>query len=276
MAPELAPAALRKDAPGLHRLLARAELYRLLARALSYPGEPGSPATGAAFLEQLRAAARDASPPGEDCAALTDALAGLERAVGEAPAEPHHLAQEYLYCFSRAVPVPANEASYDGLRTFGGTALRADVAGFYAAFGFKAGPRELPDHVTSELEFLALLYAKEVYARARGWTRRAALTRAARDRFVAEHPARWLPAFRARLEASARVGFYPAVAALAEAALRQEPGFAAAVPVAAVEPLPCGPACLEATGCGAAGCGPAGFAPPGGAEAGSEETGGCG
>ena len=74
--------------------------------------------------------------------------------------------------------------------------------------------RDLPDHVATELEFLHLLASRESEARHEGRIHDAHQLRRDTDRFLREHPARWIPAFcRATLAAHPH-RFYGALAGL--------------------------------------------------------------
>lgn len=74
-----------------------------------------------------------------------------------------------------------------------------EVVRFYDHFGLSLSTdeRELPDHLTVELEFLHYLTFKEVAALERGLDP-GAYRRAEID-FLARHPTRWLPAMRAKV-----------------------------------------------------------------------------
>jgi nitrate reductase assembly molybdenum cofactor insertion protein NarJ len=67
--------------------------------------------------------------------------------------------------------------------------ILADLAARYAAFGFAPRAEEPDDHLSVECDFVAYLFLKEAYARARGEEEAAAVTREARAKFLAEHVA---------------------------------------------------------------------------------------
>jgi TorA maturation chaperone TorD len=113
---------------------------------------------------------------------------------GNAPAE--EAGAEFSRLFDRAT-VPPYETSQSG--SAGQTQVLADIAGFYRAFGFEVRG-ERPDHAAPELEFAALLCAKEAYARLCGEDEGAETCAQARARFLDEHLLGWLPAFAGRLE----------------------------------------------------------------------------
>ncbi|MCC6907104.1 MAG: molecular chaperone TorD family protein [Phycisphaerales bacterium] len=73
----------------------------------------------------------------------------------------------------------------------------ADVGGFYRAFGVQPGGDrpERPDHVATELEFVALLHEKMRIALAAGEAEHAQICREALDSFVRDHAGWWMPTF---------------------------------------------------------------------------------
>lgn len=108
-------------------------------------------------------------------------------------------AQEYLKPLLRGDLSPY-ETSYEPRPgVSGGKPFQiADIAGFYRAFGFEvSGDR--PDHIVPELEFAALLCAKEAYARISGEAEGAEVCAAARRKFMTEHLGAWLPQLSQRI-----------------------------------------------------------------------------
>lgn len=205
-------------------LLARAAALRALARGFTYPdrGFQEELAQGKFRSETLTALeALGKSTSGVDPEApLLEALPGAE-------AQPDSLEGEYTYLFFRNVIVPPYETSYAPQQSFRRVRELADIASFYAAFGFKVSPErgELPDHVGAELEFLSLLYIKEAYAREQGWRREARVCAQAREKFLREHLGGWMPAFAKKLQEQARLPFYPALALAADRVLSAEPAY---------------------------------------------------
>lgn len=189
---------MRGDRPTVlaaeERLLLKARAYGLCARLLAGAGEEWE-----ATLEEIRGILERlgrAAPP-------------LPQTTAAGPLPP-----EITRLFVRGV-VPPYETSYETSRgSPGGKNLQmADIAGFYRAFGFQV-QGERPDHLVPELEFVALLYVKEAYARLVAEAEGAAVCVDARGKFVREHLAPWLPAFRDRVVEEAT---HPALAALADA-----------------------------------------------------------
>ncbi len=136
----------------------------------------------------------------------------LERLGAEEPVEhlrafrdhaerdPEGYRSEYIRLFVRG-EVPPYEASTDASSgPFGGPNLQqlADVAGFYRAFGFEARG-ERPDHLSAELEFLALVSLLEARALLVGNAEQAQVCAEARTAFIRDHLRGWIPAFRERV-----------------------------------------------------------------------------
>ncbi len=90
---------------------------------------------------------------------------------------------------------------------------------FYRYFGMKVDEdaRELPDHVTVELEFLQVLAFEEGMARATGQNEGPFL-RAQRD-FIERHPGKWWPLLQKKLAPQSPSRFYEALTALTGAFL---------------------------------------------------------
>jgi len=81
----------------------------------------------------------------------------------------------------------------------------ADIAGFYKAFNVK--PRtERPDHIKTELEFMALLLAKEALS-APGSEERE-VCREAKNRFYNEHIGRWTHELMLKIKTTASNPLY--------------------------------------------------------------------
>lgn len=118
---------------------------------------------------------------------------------------------------------PTHELEYGRNEVFQQSQSLADIAGFYAAFGFQAaGPfAERPDHAVAEWEFLSLLALKEAMAAASRESAGGGICRDAQRAFLRDHLATWMPAFLARIRKSEPRGFFTHVAKLADALLRR-------------------------------------------------------
>lgn len=193
-------------------LMDRAALAGLMARGFAYPDESFRQSVSSGkFESDVRAVSR--------AAGLERAAEALGPALSEpALSEPYALAGEHTHLFERSVLCPFNEASYLGAQGLAAVRELADVASLYNVFGYKVSSRagELADSLPVELEFLGVLYAKEAYARERGWKAKAKISADVRATFLKEHLGLWLPKFGERLRKHARLLFYPALASLAE------------------------------------------------------------
>lgn len=116
------------------------------------------------------------------------------------------LGEEYLAAFEvgrGSAPVPLFEGMHRG--DMGRDGIFEDLLRFYEFFDAKLSEtdREYPDHLVTELEFLAWLCIQEQAAEQKGGDA-ASFQRAARD-FLTRHLAAWLPEFRRKLEATETV-----------------------------------------------------------------------
>jgi TorA maturation chaperone TorD len=193
--------------------LRRAGVYRLLGAAFAYPG--------AGRLETLGGLAEALAPtaapgPGE-------ALGRFAAAARDT--DPAGAAGEHVFLFDRAARCPPYEGAWgDAPQLAGKSALLADVAGFYAAFGLApaAARPDMEDHVAAECEFMSALAVKEGYALAEGHLEGREVTRRAEARFLADHLGRWAEAFAGALREATPLPYYRALADLLEAWVRAE------------------------------------------------------
>jgi len=115
---------------------------------------------------------------------------------------------------------PINEIEYGDLKAdplFQPHRL-SDLAAFYRAFGMELteGADERQDHLSVELEFMAVLTAQEAnWLNTMGAGDGLSICRDAQRKFLREHLGRWLPAFTRRLARSIGRGTLSAVGQLA-------------------------------------------------------------
>lgn len=118
----------------------------------------------------------------------------------------------------------------------------ADIAGFYRAFGLQPSISrpERHDHIVLELEFMSVLLGMErrvVQSASDATDDRAALCRAAQERFFCDHLVWWVPAFAHLLAREAADTFYGPVARLLAALITTDRvRFGLPVPHGSVEP----------------------------------------
>jgi len=185
---------------------ARSRLYALLALVFGFPDE------------ELYAAIRDGALARTVAALIAELPYGVSVATdGLAVAPPScvELESEYIRVFdvgTAGPPCPLYGGVYGGDRM----KVMEDATRFYNFFALRLAPqiRELPDHITTELEFLHYLTFREADAREHG-VDPGSLLRAERD-FLARHLCRWVPQLRVRLAKQTTGAFYPALVCLAE------------------------------------------------------------
>jgi DMSO reductase family type II enzyme chaperone len=203
---------------------ARSRMYRLLAGAFGFPEEAFHRAAfGGEFLSQvLEIAAGLPYPPplveGEP----------LSAALGDVPADYVEFQSEYVRLFDVGVPRPPCPL-FGGLYLGSRRAAMEEVTRFYNHFGLSLGgeSRELPDHITTELEFMHFLTFQEVSA-LQAEKDRGPYLRAQRD-FLQRHLARWVPHVRARAEKQRAAAFFLGLVGLTEAFLLADLAYVASL-----------------------------------------------
>jgi DMSO reductase family type II enzyme chaperone len=178
---------------------ARTSTYRLFAEAFGYPEGALLDAIRSGELAQTLRQTLKAVDPGLGVGADWKAL----RDAGEGDA----LAVAYTRLFDVGASGPPCPL-YGGL--YGGARMKTmeEAVRFYNHFGLTLAekPRELPDHLSTELEFLHFLAFREAEA-LQGGADPGPFRRAQRD-FVARHPGRWVPRLRERLEQQDPMPFF--------------------------------------------------------------------
>ena len=185
---------------------ARSRVYSALCDALTFPDAERLAEIGRGELSRgVRSAVEAADPAlaeSFDWEALSDAGSGDD-----------DLAVEYTRLFEVGASGPPC-ALYGG--TYGDARMKTmeEAVRFYNYFGLTLSedPRELPDHLCTELEFLHFLAFREAEALCSGIDP-GPFRRAQRD-FVARHPGRWLPQLTERLARAKAGRFYIALFAL--------------------------------------------------------------
>jgi DMSO reductase family type II enzyme chaperone len=188
--------------PEALRAAARSTAYRLFAGGIGYPE--------GRLLESVRS--------GELAEAITEALGAIDPkllegfdadALRDAGADDD-LPVEYTRLFDVGASGPPCPL-YGGL--YGGARMKVmeEAVRFYNHFGLKLSesPRELPDHLTTELEFLHYLAYREAEAIEAGEDA-GPYQRAQRD-FIERHPGKWVPMLVQRLEGQKPMRFFRAL-----------------------------------------------------------------
>jgi DMSO reductase family type II enzyme chaperone len=181
---------------------ARSRLYRLLAIAFAFPDQEfyGAVHDGTFAKTAVEIAA---ALPYDLTAAVTLGLGTVAEPYGD-------FESEYIRLFdvgAAGPPCPLYGGVYVGDRM----KVMEDATRFYNFFGLRLSPdmRELPDHITTELEFMHYLTFREAEARQHG-VDALPLLRAQRD-FLARHLCRWVPQLQARLARQTTPPFFTAL-----------------------------------------------------------------
>lgn len=204
------------------KLESHAALYSALAVSFAYPDRDADFALIVSEMGKAVALAEQArvSPEASSLRASLDNL----RAAIQNPQSTHLTpAEEHIFLFHRQALCSPYESTYSPA---GMEQSLADIAGFYRAFGVQMSPdaHERVDHIGSELEFMAVLCAKESHALRNGLTEQAQICRDARSAFLTDHLGLWALAFASRVQDKARLPLYPALTDLLASMLALEAG----------------------------------------------------
>lgn len=188
---------------GREQLLAaaRSSAYRLFAEAMRFPHDDGL-----AWIREGRLAD-----------ALREQLSEIDPALGEVPAcwvalrdagpDEDTLAIEYTRLFdagAKGPPCPLHGGLYGGARM----KVMEEAVRFYNHFGLtlSEAPRELPDHLATQLEFVHYLAYREAEC-LRDGRDPGPYQRAQRD-FLERQPGSWIPKLSERLREEKALPLY--------------------------------------------------------------------
>ncbi len=105
------------------------------------------------------------------------------------------LKSDYLRLFDVGREISPYETEYMKEKASRKPFELSDITGFYAAFGFGVSKdmqfKEAPDHISVELEFMAILVWKEAFAREEKQVENLRIVQDARMKFFKEHLAKW-------------------------------------------------------------------------------------
>lgn len=199
----------------LEKLAARAEVYRLLSQAYYTPDDSlvdkdfGHPSK-----EMLRALSLEA------CARDLENIE-LSFASGQSTSD---LAVEYTRLFRgpvKAAVYPYESMYIDG-EVMGKSTL--DVVRRYgeAGVGVSEEFKDLPDHISTELEFMRYLCLHELAALQKKDDTEAARFRLMGQSFLTNHPGRWIPQFSSLLLQHATLPFYLGIARITREFISRE------------------------------------------------------
>lgn len=202
-------------------LLAQADVLLLCADLLRMPGAqpPEAWADALGQLDELLAAAglplSPSSPNPEEPAGARGLAASLGKVLAAASTtSADDWSDEYHRLFDAAMCCPPNQTAF--IRRDKGAVI-ADITGFYRAFGFapRPGISEKPDHIVTQLEFMAALLAMmaaDPDPDPDPNSERQEITRCAFAGFASAHLSDWISIFTGRLEMVAAIPLFAAIA----------------------------------------------------------------
>jgi DMSO reductase family type II enzyme chaperone len=198
----------------------RFAMYATLARALDFPGRDFHAEMQDGNFRDGIVAMVEGLPYQLDRAIDYDGLADLSEYVD--------FQAEYIRLFDVGAmrpPFPLYAGEWGSTRKH----AMEDALRFYHFFGMKVDEscKELPDHVTVQLEFMQALAFTEGTVRASGEDALPFL-RAERD-FLERHPGRWWPMLRRKMATFEPPRFYRALTELADAFFAAELAYLRAV-----------------------------------------------
>lgn len=209
----------------------RALMYSLLATGVALPTSDRFSLLGTKLL------------PGVEMLELATPLDQAMRTLASSlPIELEIWRDDHMTLFPpiASQDAPGYETAYRGDGIFQQAALLADIAGFYRAHGLRAGgnERERLDHITVELEFMAVLARKEALSLRDGRSENAKICREMAALFLQDHLGCWAPTFGRRASAVTASPWYRSLGLLVALWVEADTSAAGVIPVEVVdEPL---------------------------------------
>jgi len=203
--------------------LARAVIYRLFSRCFSYPDRElldlFDSARVGEYLDSWRCLGFNSS---EDIAKVT----GWLNEFPTHQAALDEFEKEYTRLFVNAFPrVPAPPYSSVYLDKYGRVwgQSTAQAARLYEGAGLSIaqGFRDIPDHISAEMEFVSYLIVEQQKTREDASIPIQELASIER-RFLTDHLLRWAPAFFSRVAECSRLNFYHVTASLGRQFIEEE------------------------------------------------------
>ncbi|MCP4339233.1 MAG: hypothetical protein GY799_10175 [Desulfobulbaceae bacterium] len=160
-------------------------LYKILSLGLAYPEEQNW-----ALIEKQFTMSADLFG-GE----LAQRVEQFRISFSENRSNIERIQSEYLAIFDVGRKISPYETEYITEKVSRKPFELADIAGFYTAFGFAVHEtrknKEAPDHISIELEFMAILEWKTEYAREKKEDENATIVSGAKLKFLKDHLLKW-------------------------------------------------------------------------------------
>lgn len=198
---------------------ARAAAYGLLAHGFQYPDAEWYGLLGEAQRWRAWPEVLERARPGIQSVVAEirhEAQAPAARGAGAGVLSRFQAAFDALFGHAVAGSCAAYETEYGDSEITQRSALLADLAGFYQAFGLEPaeGGSDRPDFVAVECEFMSVLCAKEAHGWRSGSDERIECCVDAQRAFLRDHLARWMPALAERVKSTETDPFYRALGRL--------------------------------------------------------------
>jgi len=191
----------------------RLYLYSFLSLAFSYPTSE--------LLEELEGGLPDLSLSLKALGIEFD-VRTIEEVIRTSKARLLDLQGEFNALFSTSLKAPANETAYELEKAGRKASELADIEGFYRAFGVEVKPPYEPDSLVAELEFMALLLRKKLYAQENGDRKALEVINNALYSFFRDHLGRWYRLFTEILKEQSEEEYYRVMGELLRAFLEKE------------------------------------------------------
>jgi|GEM_PF-2260012 nitrate reductase assembly molybdenum cofactor insertion protein NarJ len=170
---------------GGNQMIETVSLYKILSLGLSYPDE-----TSWAIMEK-QFTISEGLFQGE----MLSSLNIVKECFQEYRQKLEKIRYDYMSIFDTGRKISPYETEYMTEKVSRKPFELVDLAGFYKAFGFRIAQdikhKESFDHISIELEFMAILTWKAAYARDKNQKEKEKIVLDARKSFFADHLAKW-------------------------------------------------------------------------------------
>ncbi len=199
------------------RLLAEADIYRLLSLSFAYPDRETIETLCSLIDDMGEAIYSFSSGIQEKFLLYKNSLNGLSTEAME---------EEFTELFMTRMLCPPYENSYGKIGVNKAGTL-SDINGFYKAFGLSISERDsdMPDHIAIELEFLSLIALKEAYGIEHGIGDMVEVCASAKSKFLKDHIGRWVGIFCRNLVQMTTSDFYRNLALLTSGFIEEDMKF---------------------------------------------------
>lgn len=195
-------AAISDDTDSAALAMVRSFIWRFLAEAFADPTDDGLEwLRSKATLDTLLSASRMLDETANTN--LTAQASTVAYSLALETIDSRKMAAATLFGHSERGPCPRNETEYGrpNASPMFQPHILADLAAFYRVFGLEltGNACERHDHFSIELEFMAVLSAKEAHALASSLDEQAQVCRSTAIKFFRDHLSQWAPAMLQRI-----------------------------------------------------------------------------